>query len=194
MSLAALMHEAAAAYDAGDFERAEPLLLQIVGLNARDADAWHVLAIIALRAGRASEAAERALRAHRLDRRNPLYLNTLGVAQAEAQEMDQAVSAFKRALRERPTHAQAHYNLGKAYEPQTKQSQFRLFYDRKNGRIIFSEGVRKTVVSAVTSKSAAKSPALPGTDAPKPAEKAKAAGAAGAAGGDDLFQGFGFGQ
>ncbi len=116
MNLASLMHEAAAAYDAGDFERAEPLFLQIVGHNPRDAEAWHVLAITAIRGGRAAEAIERAMQAHRLDRRNPLYLNTLGVAQAEAQNMDQALSAFERALKERPTHAETHYNLGKAYE------------------------------------------------------------------------------
>lgn len=94
-----------------------------------------------------------------------------------------------------PGWEQERDNLGKAYEPQTKQSQYRLYYDRKNGRIIFSEGVRKTVVSAVTSKSAAKSPPLPGAEPPKPAvDKSKAAGDAAAGGSDDLFKGFGFGQ
>jgi|CXWL01.1.fsa_nt_gi hypothetical protein len=94
-----------------------------------------------------------------------------------------------------PGWEQERDNLGKAYEPQTKQSQFRLFYDRKSGRIIFSEGVRKTVVAPVTSKGAPKSPPLPGAEAPKPIEKAKPAGEEKAAGGsDDLFKGFGFGQ
>ena len=94
-----------------------------------------------------------------------------------------------------PGWEQERDNLGKAYEPQTKQSQYRLYYDRKNGRIIFSEGVRKTVVSAVNSKGAAKAPPLPGAEAPKPIDKNKAAGdAPAAAGGDDLFKGFGFGQ
>lgn len=92
-----------------------------------------------------------------------------------------------------PGWEQERDNLGKAYEPQTKQSQFRLFYDRKNGRIIFSEGVRKTVVAPVTAKGAAKAPALPGAEAPKPVERAKPSGEA-PAGGDDLFKGFGFGQ
>lgn len=93
-----------------------------------------------------------------------------------------------------PGWEQERDNLGKAYEPQTKQSQFRLYYDRGNGRIIFSEGVRKTVVSPVNSKGAAKAPPLPGAEQPKPVEKAKPAGAEPAAGGDDLFKGFGFGQ
>ncbi len=93
-----------------------------------------------------------------------------------------------------PGWEQERDNLGKAYEPQTKQSQFRLYYDRKNGRIIFSEGVRKTVVAPVNSKGAPKAPPLPGAEAPKPAEKAKPDAAKDAAGGDDLFKGFGFGQ
>ena len=92
-----------------------------------------------------------------------------------------------------PGWEQERDNLGKAYEPQTKQSQFRLYYDRKNGRIIFSEGVRKTVVSPVNSKGQAKAPPLPGAEPPKPAEKPKPADDKGA-GGDDLFKGFGFGQ
>jgi hypothetical protein len=92
-----------------------------------------------------------------------------------------------------PGWEQERDNLGKAYEPQTKQSQFRLYYDRKNGRIIFSEGVRKTVVAPVNSKGAPKAPPLPGAEAPKPAEKPKTAEEKGA-GGDDLFKGFGFGQ
>jgi hypothetical protein len=93
-----------------------------------------------------------------------------------------------------PGWEQERDNLGKAYEPQTKQSQFRLYYDRKNGRIIFSEGVRKTVVSPVNSKGQAKAVPLPGAEPPKPAEKPKPAGEDKAAGGDDLFKGFGFGQ
>ena len=92
-----------------------------------------------------------------------------------------------------PGWEQERDNLGKAYEPQTKQSQYRIFYDRKNGRIIFSEGVRKTVVSPVTSKGAAKSPPLPGAEAPRPVEKTKPSDEkAGAS--EDLFKGFGFGQ
>jgi hypothetical protein len=93
-----------------------------------------------------------------------------------------------------PGWEQERDNLGKAYEPQTKQSQFRLFYDRKKGRIIFSEGIRKSIVAPVVSKGAPKAVPLPGSEPPKPVEKAKPADAAKAEGEDDLFKGFGFGQ
>src|SRR2546423_6405465 len=93
--LAALMEAAAGADDAGDDASAEPLFLQIVALNPRDAEAWHMLAVIAVRAGRTAEAAERAQRAHRLERRNHLYLNTLGIAHAEAQRLEEAVRCLR---------------------------------------------------------------------------------------------------
>lgn len=95
-----------------------------------------------------------------------------------------------------PGWEQERDNLGKAYEPQTKQSQFRLFYDRKNGRIIFAEGVRKTIVAGVTAKGAPKGVPLPGAkppEEPKPAAGAEGQPAAGK-GDEDLFKGFGFGQ
>jgi Flp pilus assembly protein TadD len=113
MTLQVLMQQAAAAVDAGDMARAEPLLLQIVGMNPRDAEAWHMLAAIAVQAGSPVQSIEYAKRAHTLDRRNHLYLNTLGVAHAEAGQLEEAARWIKRALSERPSHAESHYNLGK---------------------------------------------------------------------------------
>ncbi len=95
-----------------------------------------------------------------------------------------------------PGWEQERDNLGKAYEPQTKQSQFRLFYDRKNGRIIFAEGVRKVIVAPVAGKGAPKAVPLPGAKPPEEAKPAEAGtpAAAGKGGDEDLFKGFGFGQ
>lgn len=97
-----------------------------------------------------------------------------------------------------PGWEQEKENLGKAYEPQTKQSQFRLYFERKRGRITFTEGIRKTIVAGVTSggpgKIAPVATARPAV-AEKAAEKAAAEKQAPAQSGeDDLFKGFGFGQ
>jgi Flp pilus assembly protein TadD len=113
--LTALVDAAAGAIDAGDDARAEPLLLRIVAENPRDAEAWHMLAVIAVRAGRGAQAIDLAGRALKLDRRNAIYLNTLGIAHGEAQRLEEALRYFKRALKERPDYAEGHYNLGKAY-------------------------------------------------------------------------------
>jgi hypothetical protein len=55
-----------------------------------------------------------ALYRGQLERRNHLYLNTLGVAYGEVQRLEEAVRCFRRALKERPDYADGHYNLGKA--------------------------------------------------------------------------------
>jgi Flp pilus assembly protein TadD len=115
MTLEALMREAAGAVDAGDLRRAEPLLREIVGLNPRDAEAWHMLAVIGIHAGRAEDALNSARRAHELERRNHLFLNTLGTAHAETGNLEEAMRCFRRALKERPAYAEGHYNLGKVH-------------------------------------------------------------------------------
>jgi hypothetical protein len=97
-----------------------------------------------------------------------------------------------------PGWEQERDNLGKAYEPQTKQSQFRLYYERGKGRMIFNEGIRKTVVASVSSNRAAKAAPLPGTKTEEGPGAAAPAGPApaqpGAKSDDDMFKGFGFGQ
>jgi len=112
---AALMQAVASALQRGDEAGAENALRQLVAENPRQAEAWHMLAGLVIRAGRGAEAIECALRAHELDRRSPLYLNTLGIAYGEAQQLDEAVRCFKRSLKELPSRADTHYNLGKTY-------------------------------------------------------------------------------
>jgi len=114
MTLEALMREAAAAFSAGDSARAEPLFRQIVGINPRDAQAWHALALIGCESGRPNDAFDCALRAHKLDTRNPLFLNMVGVSCAEGGREEEALRWFRRALKERPGDAHTHYNLAKA--------------------------------------------------------------------------------
>ena len=108
------MSAAADAVERQDDETAEGLFRSIVALNPSDAQAWHMLALIAVRGGRAAEGVECASQAHRLDRRNHLYLNTLGVAHAETGKLDEAIRWLRRAVKENPADGETHYNLGKA--------------------------------------------------------------------------------
>jgi Flp pilus assembly protein TadD len=114
MTLEGLARQASAAFKGQDFTRAEPLFRQIVELQPRDAGAWHALALILCRTGRAEEAAHCALAAHKLEKRNHIYLNTLGVSHMEAGRMEDALRWFRRCLGERPDYADAHYNLARA--------------------------------------------------------------------------------
>jgi len=115
MTLEALMREAAAAFGAGDAARAEPIFRQIVDINPRDAQAWHALALITCSTGRAGEAFDCALRAHKLDPRNHVFLNMVGVSCVESGREEEALRWFRRALKEKPADAHTHYNLAKAF-------------------------------------------------------------------------------
>jgi hypothetical protein len=97
-----------------------------------------------------------------------------------------------------PGWEQEKTELGRAYEPQLKESPFHFYYNEKKGTVIFDQGIRKTIVAPAINPGGAKMAALPGAQppaeekAPKPKEKPKAA-AADAGDAQDLFKGFGFG-
>lgn len=99
-----------------------------------------------------------------------------------------------------PGWEQQRVNLGKAYEPQLKESPFRLYYNLDTGFLAFAEGVRKIIVQPV-GEGKGRMSNLPGAKAPAqqaPAGADAAAGQQAPAGGnqaeEDLFKGFDFGQ
>ena len=83
-------------------------------------------------------------------------------------------------------------NLGQCYEPQLKESPFRIVFDERDGMLTFAEGVRKLVVKAKKTGQPAKQAAPTAKSQPKPEEGAPPAKAG--AGEDDLLKGFGFPQ
>ena len=98
----------------GQLAEAEQTFFAVVDAEPREHRARHALAVIALRVGRPDLAVQWARSAQGFDRRNPDYLYTLGIALGENGELEPAVDAFERALRERPTYPDAHCNLGLA--------------------------------------------------------------------------------
>jgi len=112
--------EGVAALEASDYGRAESLFESIVAAQPRLHAAWNALSVVAVRAGSPEVAAERARRALELDRRNPLYLNSLGVACGELRDFAAAETQFRRALKQKPDYAEAHYNLGKLLHKKMK--------------------------------------------------------------------------
>ena len=103
----------AAALEAGDFRAAGRLFQQIADAYPRAHAAWNALAVVAVRAGLPDVAAAHAQRALDLDRRNPVYLNNLGVALGELGRFDESEQAFRRALKAKPAYAEGQFNLGK---------------------------------------------------------------------------------
>ena len=118
------------AFEAGDLSAAERAFLTIVEKNAGAHDAWHALSKVALRAGLPDIGVERARRAVELDRRNPTYLNSLGIAHGENDEPEAAEQAFRRALKVRPAYAEARYNLGKLLRDEGRLAEALKEYER----------------------------------------------------------------
>ncbi len=87
-----------------------------------------------------------------------------------------------------PGWDQERVNLGKAYEPQVKESPFRLIFDEREGMVVFAEGIRKLIVKSVSSGAPPKSPLPNAKKQPAAEEK----GQPGKGGEEDLFKSFGF--
>ena len=93
----------------------EASLQAVVRINPKEHYAWALLAVIALERGEADVAIDFVERAIGLQRKNPDYLNLLGVAYAELGRHDDALAALRKSLRERPVAAEPHYNVGKVH-------------------------------------------------------------------------------
>jgi len=74
-----------------------------------------------------------------------------------------------------PQWEQERDNLGNSYAPQIKESPFRIFFNQREGLLVFAEGVRKAIVQPVEGKKAPKQKELPGAKAPEAAPPAAGA-------------------
>lgn len=96
-----------------------------------------------------------------------------------------------------PGWAQELSRLGKTYEPQVKQSRFRLYYGHKDGVIGLSDEAHRVIVNPLVNVETKTAP-LPGAQAPVPAirkeapKPAPAPAARPAPETEDLFKAFGF--
>lgn len=111
---AALLAEAVSHHQAGRLGEAERLYRLILSADARHADALHLLGVVAFQSGRHPLAAELIAKAIGINRRIAAYHSNLGNALKEIGRLDEAVAAYRMALRLQPAYPEAHYNLGGA--------------------------------------------------------------------------------
>lgn len=128
--LEAVFARGAAALDANDLRGAEQLFRSIVESEPRAHPAWNALSVVAVRSGFPELALERAQHALELDRRNPVYLNSLGVACGELGRFADAEQTFRRALKAKPAYPEGHFNLGKALHKLGRREEALRCYER----------------------------------------------------------------
>jgi tetratricopeptide (TPR) repeat protein len=99
-------------HQAGRLQQAELLYRQVLAVDPKQADALHLLGVIAYQVGRHDRAIEHIEAALRLRGPDPEMLSNLGGAYLAMGRAAEALSCYQRAVQLRPGFASAHYNLG----------------------------------------------------------------------------------
>lgn len=103
---------ALSAYCAGRLQQAEAACRQILKTQAGNADAFHLLGMIALQGGRYDAAVDYLNRAIALKPTSAEYHNSLGEIRRTAGNPEEAAVSYRRAFALNPNYAEAHCNLG----------------------------------------------------------------------------------
>lgn len=108
---AQLLQSAWNLYRQGFAVDAEKICQELIGANDKQADAWHLLASIALQQGQTKKAVEYSQSAIGQYNKNPEYFNNLGLAYHEQGRLQEAIQQYQQAVALNPGYADAYYNL-----------------------------------------------------------------------------------
>jgi tetratricopeptide (TPR) repeat protein len=97
---------------AGQLAQAKAVYIQVLKVNPSQADALHLLGLIAHQVGQNRIAVETIGRAVELEPKIALFHCSLGNALKASGSLDEAMDAYRSAIRLKPDFAESHYNLG----------------------------------------------------------------------------------
>ena len=101
---------------AGKLQDAARVYTDILKSDPNQADASHLLGLVAHAQGDHSRAVQLIQRAVACTADNAVYLGNLGVALRHTGDIDGAIKAYTQAIALDPNHVDAHYNIAKAYK------------------------------------------------------------------------------
>ncbi len=107
-------------HKAGDLGAAEQIYLQVLSIEPRNADALHLLGMVAYQRGQFEAAIESVSQAIALKSGVPEFHNNLGEAYRAIGQADNAIICYQQALALNGEYAEAHNNLGIALNLQDK--------------------------------------------------------------------------
>ncbi|HIN30997.1 TPA: tetratricopeptide repeat protein, partial [Candidatus Poribacteria bacterium] len=93
---------------------------QVLADNPRNADALHLLGVVAYQVGRHEIAVNLITHAIEIDPQQVEAYNNLGIVFKEQKKLEKSIQTYHKAIEINPDHAEAHYNLGNAYQEQGK--------------------------------------------------------------------------
>lgn len=113
---AAPFAQALAHLQAGRLAQAEQLCRQILGIQPRNAEALHLLGLVARKAGQDAAAADFMRQAIGLNPGVAAFHFNLGQALLDQQKPEDAAACFRQAIALKPDHVRAHFSLGRALQ------------------------------------------------------------------------------
>lgn len=105
------LEEAALLFQQGALQQARAVLAAILKADSRQAEALHLLGLLAGRAGNLAEAYEHLQRAVKIDPDRAEYHNSLGVVLRKLDRLSDAERSYRRCLKLEPDHVEALDNL-----------------------------------------------------------------------------------
>jgi tetratricopeptide (TPR) repeat protein len=111
-STSELLAQALAHHQAGQLQEAEMVYRQIVAADANNAEAWHLLGVIAYQKRDYATAADCGKRAVAIRHDFPEALNNLGLVSHASGNFEEAAECFRRGLTFWRDSAELHFNLG----------------------------------------------------------------------------------
>ena len=129
----ATLESATQHHRAGRLEQAEAGYREVLAREPRNADALHLLGVVAHQSGRYGEAIALISEAIALNGGAPAYHHNLGEARRAAGEAESALPCFARAIELRGDYADAFNNLGRALEMLGRPADARAMYHRAVG-------------------------------------------------------------
>ncbi len=100
--------------NSGRTDEAAAIYLAILNVCPLEPDANHLLGLVSLGQGDAEKAVQLIEKAIEIASSNGVFWGNLGVALRRAERIEDAITAYRRALQLDPTSSDTHFNLGKS--------------------------------------------------------------------------------
>ena len=124
------LEEAIALHQDGQVRQAEQIYQQILRINSQDAEALHLLGVVALQAKKYEVAVKLITQATKVDSEQSSFFNNLSVALIKQGKLEEAVQACQQAIKLQPDDVETHYNLGIALQKLDKLEQALTVYQK----------------------------------------------------------------
>lgn len=128
--IADLLLQAVARHQQGDLAQAQQGYRQVLGLNARQPDAWHLLGVVAQQQGRVAEAIDFISKAIEVSDNRWAFHSNLACAQQDNGQLEAAIASYRRAIELGGESATLLSNLGTAYQAAGRRAEAQDCYQR----------------------------------------------------------------